>query len=446
MIKQVRKFLPTSIHPKHLHHIMNKALQAELERVRQVYQPDEEAFQQRLALNTQHVQEFTEILRPLVHEALTAESKLEVALEWKEQASLLAARMLSGNTGTDAQREQAERELTQELAAQLAHGDPQPTVAEIEAHAIELAQLLLSNWTALLEHALEDSPRLELVSALPSTSPAESLVAGVEAFVLDVLSAGLALSTYQQALADREEVVALTPTVHIFSVANQWRATRTRRDADAWLAEMQRACDEEAQAAFKRAAEKVMNKITPLANARVHNTTPHAAASQVARLPIGREMDLASGIAVCVLAGDWGESFMPGKSYHDLYSGMIKVIQSDLRAAFLTHRPVQRLHAMVDAGLPCESHFATFGESTFYRVSLIASGLVFEVRRKKLPVQRLFGWGRARMANPIYDHNVVTMMAGTVNEVVSDAEGENLTGLFSGHGVANTGFGELYSH
>lgn len=117
--------------------ILQRALAAEIERTRQELRPDPEGFQEGLKAYQCRLRLLAERLLTPMRVGLTHEAKLVLSETETRAAIRKAVRLLFGRRGQniDAGISQALR------AAQM------PRKAEVETAAIELAQLLLSNWT-----------------------------------------------------------------------------------------------------------------------------------------------------------------------------------------------------------------------------------------------------------------------------------------------------------
>jgi hypothetical protein len=176
---------------------IDEALEAELARTRDELKIDPTYFPRCVALHEQHVRALSDLLRPLVIFAIEAI-----------------------DFGRDV------------------------TTEEIEDHVVELAQLLLSNWSGLIEHALQDQDdeRLVLIDGLPASAAPDAGLVGVEPwFVLPALVADWVLATYQLHLVKHDPIVALTPSIYLLFFSDEFRATRTREQAQAWLDELRNA-------------------------------------------------------------------------------------------------------------------------------------------------------------------------------------------------------------
>lgn len=121
--------------------------------------------------------------------------------------------------------------LHDELAKALRAGSASElTSNEIDEHSDELAQLLLSNWFALLERALEDSgspaPLRLSANLLPPDVAPQALVEGCEAFVLSPGESAKALLDFQKHLAPEGQRVQVLPSLELMKTAQGWQVAR----------------------------------------------------------------------------------------------------------------------------------------------------------------------------------------------------------------------------
>ncbi|MBQ0942277.1 hypothetical protein KAK07_02890 [Ideonella sp. 4Y16] len=214
------------------------SLQQELQRLRQVLQPDSEAFELRQRLHEQHVTAFAEQLHPAVCHALVQEGSAEVAAAWLDDArralTQWAGLLAEPGQPAPARLPAVDRQLQEELSAVLLSDQEGPSDDEVDEHARELAQLLLSNWFSLLEHALQDANADALAldfDALPMRTLPGAVLNGCEAFALPPRESAKALREFQQGLARAGEVVSLSPTLHLLPAKHGWHVARTRQRA-----------------------------------------------------------------------------------------------------------------------------------------------------------------------------------------------------------------------
>jgi hypothetical protein len=136
------------------------------------------------------VDEFASQLLADVKSALESEASSEIADEWIREATsalkTLAPELpadLEQRAGFQRAVEMTKKELTAEVCKEML----QPSDAEIRRESYELAQCILANWFALLEHAKEDSAD-EVVTltanGIPEERSLDDLLAGVEAFAV----------------------------------------------------------------------------------------------------------------------------------------------------------------------------------------------------------------------------------------------------------------------
>jgi hypothetical protein len=169
-------------------------------------------------IHERNVRLFASQLEPVVKEALLAEGAADVAGDWINDAKqvLVWLRLPDGSEieSDDLVSQMVEEELAAALQAEV----PAPSLDEIETHATELAQLLLSNWSAVLEHGLEDAEAemLDLdFSALPSSTHAEAVLLGCEAFAPSPIASARALQSFQEGQVTQGKTFSLSPTLHL---------------------------------------------------------------------------------------------------------------------------------------------------------------------------------------------------------------------------------------
>lgn len=328
---------------------MNKALQAELARTQAELKPDPVRFARRAALHEQHVRALSDRLRPAVATALKQESAQLVAGGWIDEArQALSQWLLQASTveTTDEirAREQAERELHAELAESLASLAQNPLDAEIEAHAIELAQLLLSNWIGHLEHALQDVPsgRLDaLVDAMPPSARPGSDLEGAEGFALHVGTTAQILADYRLELAmSPQGVIEMTPSVSIFHSSGRWFAARTLTDATSWRESIRAEQRKRAVEDFQRTTAKITTVLSPMANSHAVDFWINALDEPkhwAYTLSLGEERALVEEATLLALSGDdAGQHDTPAVTFvHDLGN----IVRCNLNSA-IHHGPV----------------------------------------------------------------------------------------------------------
>jgi hypothetical protein len=260
----------------------DKALHRELGRAREYATETRIGHQESAALTNRHIEGLAKVLRPLVKRALQEETQLATtSKEWVGEARALASWLahtteradvhdqaaakvpagagawVSGiwasvtslfrvqhsveaqgrrvdsasaalSMSTESARQDEQRlaaELEQEL---LKTHRLDPSDAEIEEHATDLARLLISNWFAILEDAASERPHqlIELAyRGLPLTAAPNALTEGCEAFAPPVEQSFAALAEYQKQLVKPGSSVALSPLVHLhLAESGQWYA------------------------------------------------------------------------------------------------------------------------------------------------------------------------------------------------------------------------------
>lgn len=309
-------------------------LQPELERLRSLLKPDRAAFVERQTLHEQHVRTFVDQVRSSVRLALEQEGAAEVASLWMDDARRMLSQwiVLPSEVGKAAHppgSRDAERLLQAELAATLTTQAAEPSEVEVEDHATELVQLLLSNWFSLLEHALQDEDVGLLAldfDALPPQAQPGAVLAGCEAFALPPLAAAKALRAYQRSLAQEGVVVTLSPTLHLLRMRNEWQVASSHQLALASLRQ-QETIREEATAHRWR-FEPVMQMLRPWALARPLDLLG-ARALAAASLTLADEQRIAMA-AVCHVLGNVSD-FLPTHA-----TAMARPLLHDLAEQVLT--------------------------------------------------------------------------------------------------------------
>jgi hypothetical protein len=136
------------------------------------------------------VDDFAAQLLPDVKGALESEASSDIADEWIREATS-ALKTLAPELPADLdQRVEFQRavERTQkELTAEFCKDVLKPSDAEIQRESVELAQCILANWFALLEHAMEEAPSDALpltANGIPENRSLDDLYLGVEAFAV----------------------------------------------------------------------------------------------------------------------------------------------------------------------------------------------------------------------------------------------------------------------
>lgn len=322
-------------------------LQTELERLRGLLRPDRAAFAERQELHERHVCAFANQLSPAVRLALEQEGSAEVAAAWIGDARRMLTQWAGMPTHTGSQPGlptdlDAARRLQEELTAALLPEACEPSEGEVADHSRELAQLLLSNWFSLLEHALQDH-KVGLLpldfDALPPQTLPSAVLDGCEAFALPPLAAAKALREFQQGLAKEGEVVSLSPTLHLLRTRNEWHLARSTQLAQASLRQEQTV---RAPATIRRwRFEPVMQMLRPWALSRPMDLLGvHAIGA--GSLTLADEQRIAMAAARTVLSGDdrspAGDqaTLLPPLLLH----GIAEQVITDLGAAMVSHEEV----------------------------------------------------------------------------------------------------------
>lgn len=222
----------------------------------------------RRALSNRHVADFVSQLRPRVREALENEGQSLIAGDWVADAERIVRQHLSVRSTVD-ERMAAARAEQADLAGQLREAAVSVPDDEVEEHATELAQLLLSNWFGLLEHSMQDDAEdlLDLdMDALPRTAHLDAVLQGCAAFALPALSAATALRQYQRGFAPNS-ITVLSPSLHLVRSQGGWQVARTRERAGRALRSPQAAAHS-IESTARQQIEAVLDLLRPWALAR----------------------------------------------------------------------------------------------------------------------------------------------------------------------------------
>lgn len=222
----------------------------------------------RRALSDRHVADFVSILCPRVREALENEGQSLIAGDWVADAERIVCEHLSVRTTVD-ERMVAARIEQANLAGQLREAAVSIPDDEVEEHASELAQLLLSNWFGLLEHAMQDDAEdlLDLdMDALPGTAHLDAVLQGCAAFALPALSAATALRHYQRGF-EPNSITALSPSLYLVRSQSGWQVARTHERAGRALRSAQAAA-RTSDSTVRQRIEAVLDLLRPWALAR----------------------------------------------------------------------------------------------------------------------------------------------------------------------------------
>lgn len=204
-----------------------RSLGDELDRMNAVLSSGPAELREREELHEQHVTDFVSLLRTPVRDALREEALSLTVSELTADAAPLVGQPFGPSVPTEGA--DGAHVAHDDLVQQLRKAVQSVSDHEVEGHATRLAQLLLSNWFGLLEHAMQDNKTdlLELdVDALPKTANIDAVLRGVAAYVLPPLAAATELRRYQRRLAVGSST-ALSPTLHLFRDRRGWQVART---------------------------------------------------------------------------------------------------------------------------------------------------------------------------------------------------------------------------
>lgn len=207
-----------------------KSLSVELDQTNASLGFDATEFRARAALFEQHVADFAVQLRAPVRRALKREGRTLIAGQWIADAVRVVRQHFAPLALDDGDRSAEIRAVQSDLALQLRLAVLSVPNVEVEEHATQLAQLLLSNWFGLLEHAMQDHETdvIDLnVDGLPKTARLDAVLHGVAAYAISPSAAVAALRRYQRTLAVGSKT-ALSPTLHLIRAEQGWQVARTR--------------------------------------------------------------------------------------------------------------------------------------------------------------------------------------------------------------------------
>lgn len=191
--------------------IMDKALAAELERTRQELKPDPEGFQRGLRRFQRRTRRLARRLLEPMRRGLTEEARLVYSQGWTERVfgrvvDMLFSRDSDLGTPEPVAPERMEAEAPgpvplESLPSVLVPGDE-----EVETAAIELAQLLLSNWTGFIRFASAGG-RHDALVALRETPPRlpPEVTTGCTAYPVTTEECGAILVSF---LVEEERLIA----------------------------------------------------------------------------------------------------------------------------------------------------------------------------------------------------------------------------------------------
>lgn len=197
--------------------------------------------ERRQSIYRKHVADFSRQLRPRVAQALVLEAEV-VAEQWFHSIESMVGWLLASEAEEDSavsyvNSEQSylsatSREHILAKVTEISRHRPDAIAdEEIEEHAVELAQLLLSNWLCLLEQALIDAPAGEYVQleykALPPLADPSALSRGCEAYALAVDDCIAALLAYQDSLVMVNSTVDISADIQLYRhIDGRWYAFR----------------------------------------------------------------------------------------------------------------------------------------------------------------------------------------------------------------------------
>lgn len=200
----------------------------ELDRMNANLDFDPANFKAREDLHERHVADFVALLRLPVREALQDEGRSLVASGWISQAERIVRPHVAPLAQSAADRSAAEQPSQDDLSQRLRQAVGSVSDDEVEEHATQLAQLLLSNWFGLLEHAMQDRSVdvLELdQDALPKTVHFNAVLAGVSAYALTPSEVANLLRRYQHGFA-LGSTTALSPSLQLVRGQHGWQVAR----------------------------------------------------------------------------------------------------------------------------------------------------------------------------------------------------------------------------
>lgn len=154
---------------------MDKALAAEIERARQEFKPDTEGFQRGLRRFQHRTRQLARrLLEPMRH-GLTEEARVVYSEGWTEKVLGRVVDMMFSRDSDLGPPEPLAPERMEGEAPGPVPRESLPSVfmprdEEVETAVIELAQLLLSNWTGFIRYASAEG-RHDALVALRETPP-----------------------------------------------------------------------------------------------------------------------------------------------------------------------------------------------------------------------------------------------------------------------------------
>jgi len=156
-----------------------------------------------------------------VRASLEREASSGIAGEWVEEAVQALKAIAPELPGQFEQRpkfQEAASRVRAELSERVLRDLIKPGDEEIRTHARELAQCVLANWFAALEHAMQDDPGsfLELsANGLPADVDHNAVLEGIEDFAVPANTVAGAFREYLDALKQSGQVVELAPDLYL---------------------------------------------------------------------------------------------------------------------------------------------------------------------------------------------------------------------------------------
>lgn len=353
-----------------------QSLRRELERMNAGLGFDPADLEARRALHDRHVNEFSSQLRSRVREALENEGQSLVAGDWIADAERLVRQHFAPPPLSGDQRRAAARAEQSDLAHQLRDAAVSVPEEEVEEHATELAQLLLSNWFGLLEHAMQDNPvhLIELdMDALPKTAHLDAVLQGCAAFALPALSAATALRQYQRGFA-LDSITPLSPTLHLVRAGSGWQLSRTYEGARRALDAARPAAHPQHMTARER-MEAVLGLLRPWALARPMELPGAATAPLVSALTIEDEFRLTLEATQQLRSGAEETAAAEIASLKDMADMMVLDI-TDAVAGTSTPSDTWRCERDAWSAVLIDPQLGEADAASIYRIALSSAGLM----------------------------------------------------------------------
>ncbi len=353
-----------------------QSLRRELERMNAGLGFDPAELEAHRALHDRHVNEFASQLSPHVREALENEGQSLVAGDWIADAERLVRQHFAPQPVSGDERMAAARAEQADLAQQLRDAAVSVPEAEVEEHATELAQLLLSNWFGLLEHAMQDNGAdpLELdMDALPKTAHLDAVLQGCAAFALPALSAATSLRQYQKGFA-LDSITPLSPTLHLARAGSGWQVSRTHEGARRALQAARAAARPEGATARER-MEAVLGLFRPWALARPMELAGAVTAPLDSALTIEDEFRLALEAAQQLQSGGEEDAASEVTSLKDM-ADMLMLDIKDAVAGTSTPSDTWRCERDAWSTVLIDPQIGEADAASIYRIALSSAGLV----------------------------------------------------------------------